>query len=102
MAERPPNLVRAATAPIPGRPLPAPPAEAHLNNRCRTKRFLGIDLLRMQNMLSELRSRRNGSPMTTTNERDKESSTESGEGVTPISRDEEESRGTYEKLSRFS
>jgi hypothetical protein len=94
MAERPPKLARAATAPIIGRPLPAPPTEAHVSNRRRTKRFLGTDLEGMENILSELRNRRNGPPITTTNERDKESLIESGEEVISISGEGEESRGT--------
>ena len=94
MAERPPKLARAATAPILGRPLPAPPTEAHVNNRWRTKRLLEIDLEAMENILSELRNRRNGPPVTTTNERDKESSIESGEEIISVSGDGEESRGT--------
>jgi hypothetical protein len=101
MAERSPKLARAATAPIPARPIPAPPTEAHVNNRCRTNRFLGTDLQRMQNMLFELRNRRNGPPITTTNEQDKESSTETGQRVTPISGDGDGSRGTYKILNRF-
>jgi len=55
----------------------------------------------MQDMISELRNRRNGSPITTTNERDRESSTESGEGVTPISGDGEESQDASPTLIAF-
>jgi hypothetical protein len=101
MAERPPRLARAATAPIPGMSLPAPPAEAHVNNRHHTKRRLVIDLQRMQNMLSEFRNRRSGPRATTTTERDKDSSIKSGEGGAPISRDGEEGQGTYEMLNHF-
>ena len=93
-AERPPKLARAATAPILGRPLRAPPTEAHVNSRWRTKRFLGTDLEGMENILSDLRDRWNGPPITTANERDKESLIESGEELISISGDGEESRGT--------
>ena len=94
MAERPLKLARAATAPTLGRPLPAPPTEAHVHNRWHTKRFLGTDLEEMENILSELRNRRNGPPITTTNERDKESLIKPGEEVISISGDGEESQGT--------
>lgn len=101
MDERPPRLARAATAPIPDMSLPAPPAEAHVNNRRHTNRSLVIDLQRMQNMLSDFRNRRSGPQATTTNSRDKDSSIKSGEGETPISQDGEEGQGTYEILSHF-
>jgi hypothetical protein len=101
MAERPPRLARAATAPIPGMSLPAPPAEAHVKNRRHTKRRLVIDLQRMHNMLSESRNRRGGTRVTITNERDKHSSIKSGEGGTPISQDGKEGQGTYEILNHF-
>jgi hypothetical protein len=101
MAERPPRLARAASAPIPGMSLPAPPAETHVNNRRHTNRRLVIDLQRMQNMLSEFRNRRSGPQATTTNELDKDSSIKSVERGTPISRDGEEGKGTYEILSHF-
>jgi len=92
MAERPPRLARAATAPILGMSLPAPPAEAHVDNRRHTNRRLVIDLQRMQDMLSEFRNRRSGARATTT---------KSGEAGTPISQDGEESQGTYEILNHF-
>ena len=101
MAERPPRLARAASAPIPGMSLPAPPAEAHVDNRRHTNRRLVIDLQRMQNMLSDFRNRRSGPRATTTNELDNDNSIKSGEGGTPMSRDGEEGQGTYEILNHF-
>jgi len=95
MAERPPKLARAVTAPILSELLPAPPPEAHVQNRCRTKRDLQIYQQEMENIVSGIRNRRTGPPITTSNDEDKDSSTESGEGVTPISGDAEESQGTY-------
>jgi len=100
MAERPPKLRRAVTAPIIGRPLPAPLSEAHVNSRCRTKRHSKVNEQEMENII-QLRNRRNQAPITNTKDEDKENSAESEEGVTPISVDEEESQGTYEILNRF-
>lgn len=99
MAERPLKLARSATAPIPCMLLPAPPPEAHINNRCRAKRDLQIDKQRMDDIF--LRNRRTRPAITTSNDEDKESSTESGEGVAPISGDGEESQGTYDILNHI-
>lgn len=88
MAER--GLRRAATAPVADRYNLTPPPEIHTPGRSRTNRFV-VDSRQMEQIL---RNRHLSAPDLSTTV-DNDSSTESEQTLTPISRDDrEETQGT--------